>query len=768
MRSWLTTILVTLPLLVPGCRTSGTVTPIVGEGPGTGPGTGVGKPIGDPLTAYYAGPAHTFTARPHPAHTRPLPPPPPDGRSLPKMVDRISQCYSLPRPEPKPITTTPRPVTKKKVATKPSKSSGYVAYGSGNVGSAGASGGGTGSGYGRGSGAGGGGSASDGSYVPYTRTPTPTPTRTDSSLSTKYKSTDAAPSGGVAGGMVSGDTAVSSRPTRVAQAEPPPAAAEATATRESNVSKKEARKDRRERREAERQAAKRPASPAAESAAYEPMGGADIATEEDYDGEPMIAERPLPGDEYSDWGQATYLSNDDTMSLSSAQRIIYAIDRYLPLPADHIRPHELLNYFSFNTVPVAETDDFSVLAEIAPNAEKQGIYDLSLAVRGKAMDVRTRRNAALTYVIDRSGSMSDEGRMNYLKQGMHRMASELKTGDIINMVVFDHEVCTPLENFVVGRDNPAVLTKAIDAMKPRGSTDLYSGLSQGYTLADRSYQPTYNNRVMLITDALANTGVTDTRAISMVGKYYDERRIRLSGVGVGTEFNDELLDRLTEKGKGAYVFLGSEAEVDAVFGPRFISLLETTALDVHFQLHLPPSMRMNVFYGEEASAVKEEVQAIHYFANTSQLFFSEVMARGGKMRPQDSIMLTIEYEDPETGVETMEEVAWNLGEIQKDSANIHKARLLMDFVEGLQSLASRPPPPGYRTYAGGWNDYGGWQICDEVSNHLERQAQSLASDSEATRVRGLWAKFCARYDRPSQPASQPVEAQPQGWPSAKG
>lgn len=794
MRSWLTTILVTIPLLVPGCRTTGTVTPIVGDGPGTGPGPGTGKPIGDPLTAYYAGPAHTFTARPHPAHTRPLPPPPPDPRSLPKMVDRIGQCYSLPRPEPKPVTATPKP--KKKVATKTSKSSGYVAYGSGSSGTIGTGntgaigkggGGGTGSGYGRGSGSG----ASNGSNVPYKSTRP----SSSSSLDTRYKNEapPAEPSprpqggvaGGVPGGVVGGSLGGASAgdagpaPGRVAQAPastgrdftstveesraPPPAADSVASSK-----KKESRKDRRERKSAERQAAKSAPMAEAESAAYEPMGGADEAdlAYDDHDDPPAIA--ALPGDEYSDWGQATYLSNDDTMSLSSAQRIIYAIDRYLPLPATHIRPHELLNYFSFNTVPVAETDDFSVLAEIAPNPEKAGIYDLALAIRGKAMDVRTRRNAALTFVIDRSGSMSDEGRMNYLKQGLHRMASELKTGDLINMVVFDHDVCTPLENFVVGRDNPAVLTKAIDAMKPRGSTDLYSGLSQGYSLADRSYQPTYNNRVMIVTDALANTGVTDTRAIAMVGKYYDERRIRLSGVGVGTEFNDELLDRLTEKGKGAYVFLGSEAEVDAVFGPRFISLLETTALDVHYQLHLPPSLRMNVFYGEEASAVKEEVQAIHYFANTQQLFFSELMARGGKLRTQDSVMLTIEYEDPETGVETMEEIAWNLGEIQKASANINKARMLMSFVEGLQGLASRPPPPGYRTYAGGWNDYGGWQICEEVSDLLGRQAQGLEGDSEVTRVRGLWAKFCSRYDRPQQPVSQPVESSPQGWPSAKG
>ena len=44
-----------------------------------------------------------------------------------------------------------------------------------------------------------------------------------------------------------------------------------------------------------------------------------------------------------------------------------------------------------------------------------------------------------------------------------------------------------------------------------------------------------------------------------MSRFYDSRRIRLSGVGVGSSFNDYLLDRLTERGKGAYVFLGSDA-----------------------------------------------------------------------------------------------------------------------------------------------------------------------------------------------------------------
>jgi hypothetical protein len=334
-------------------------------------------------------------------------------------------------------------------------------------------------------------------------------------------------------------------------------------------------------------------------------------------------------------------------------------------------------------------------------------------------------------------------------------------------VLFDHQLCSPVENFVVGRDHHRDLERVINALEPRGSTDLHLGLTEGYRIADKTYRGNYSNRVVLITDALTNTGVVDQEMISTISKYYDARRIRLSGVGVGRDFNDALLDRLTEKGKGAYVFLGSEAEVDAVFGPRFISLIETTALDVHFKLHLPPSLRMNVFYGEESSTVKEDVQEIHYFANTSQLFLSDLMVRGGKPRSQDWVMMSIEYEDPETGKEREEEYAFNLGDIAGVSHNVQKARLIMTFIDMLAKMAARPVSRDrYRSTAGSWQDPDGWTLCQDGGEALTHLAQDMVDDGEVQRVLELWTKYCARYERPRQPVKRQIIPGDDNWPGA--
>jgi Ca-activated chloride channel homolog len=536
----------------------------------------------------------------------------------------------------------------------------------------------------------------------------------------------------------------------------------------ASKAKRDARRSRREAKRAYDEAL-------ATSSAEPPMGTAEQPA--------AIAIEPLvwpPAEE--GWGAATFLSNDDTMSLSSAQRVLFAIDQHLPLPPQHVRPHELLNYFSFATSPVPEGHDFSVHAEIAPSRRQPGLQTLGLSIAGRPVGREGRRNAVLTLVVDRSGSMKAEGRMEYLKRGLLRMVRELKDGDVVHVIAFDQRVCNPLRNFVVGRDDIAVLTKTIHAIEPAGSTNLHAGLELGYQLADASYQPTHTNRVVLVTDALANTGVTDAHTMAMVSDWYDARRIRLSGVGVGREFDDALLDRLTEKGRGAYVFLGSEAEVDAVFGDRFSSLVETIANDVHFRLHLPPSLRIEAFHGEEASTSKQEVQAVHFFADTSQLLLADLEPWQGTLRPQDEIMLEIEYQHPDSGQIRIEDHVRGLGQIggqiggqlgaqredraegSEAAANVRKAEVIMHFIEAIERQAHRGAPQGWRARPGAWQDAAALEDCSQTRAELQELAAG-SRDAEVARVLTLWDGYCARFE--GSAAGRPGRKGDGGWPGAQ-
>ncbi len=422
-----------------------------------------------------------------------------------------------------------------------------------------------------------------------------------------------------------------------------------------------------------------------------------------------------------DFGAVTYLSNDDSMSLASAQRLLWAVQKRGPVKTSEVRPHEFLNYFSFDTAEVQRGDTFSVMA----SAEEIGDGKLTMAFAVKGA-TPPRQPLDLTIVLDRSGSMSAEGRMDYLKRGLDKMTGQLERGDRVDVVLFDDTVCTPLEDYVVGRDDPSLLTDVISQLQPRGSTDLDAGLREGYRIANaRPDDDDRNRRMLLISDALLNTGEIDPDVVSEVGKAYDTAGIRLSAVGVGREFNDKVLDMLSEKGKGAYVYLGSEAVVDRIFGPGFGSLTQTIAHDVHFALDLPDSLAIERFYGEESSTNKADVQAIHYYADTTQLFLQDLAMRDGRPVSSDPVTLTVEWTDPASGRAKTQTFRTSVGKLlAADSRNLHKGQALMAWTDMIleRSMGGSPCGGPYQTWA--------------------ERVENLGPDAEIAWLDGLTAPLC--------------------------
>jgi len=440
------------------------------------------------------------------------------------------------------------------------------------------------------------------------------------------------------------------------------------------------------------------------------------ASEDEYD--PGFA-RPMKP--VVDWGATVYLSNDDSMSLASAQRMLWAVDQGRSFSTAEIRPHELLNYFSFDTVPVEDSDLFSVLGSAEAHGDELSV---ALAVQGA---MPPRQPLDLSLVIDRSGSMRAEGRMEYVKKGLLQMTEQLRDGDRIDLTLFDSRVCSPVQNYVVGRDDPSVLTDAIHAINPRGSTDLDGGLREGYriqTARDAADVHHRNRRILLLTDAFLNTGNVDQNLVSEIGRRFEEDGIRVTGVGVGREFNDKMLDLITEKGKGAYVYLGSEAVVNRVFGSGFDSLVQTIAHDVQFSIDLPDSLAMEKFYGEEASTNPEDVQPINYYAGTSQVFLQDLKIRSGGVVKSDPITFKIAYREADTGEPAEQIFHTTVGDLlEGDTHNLNKAQALMKWTDLLTAKAM------------------GDRSCSGLREY-RRAASQVQGDAEIAYVSSLTGKLC--------------------------
>ncbi len=438
-----------------------------------------------------------------------------------------------------------------------------------------------------------------------------------------------------------------------------------------------------------------------------------------------------------DWGGTTYLSNDDSMSLASAQRLLWAVQNRGPVKTSEVRPHELLNYFSFDTSPVADGDVFSVSASAEQTADRT--LSMALAIKGMTPE---RQPLDMTLVLDRSGSMDAEGRMDYLKRGLTKMTDQLQRGDRVDIVLFDDTVCSPLENYVVGRDDPSLLADVIEDLQPRGSTDLNAGLREGYRVAKAHGEVDgRNRRMLLISDALLNTGEVNTDVVSEIGKSYESAGIRLSAVGVGRDFNDKVLDQLSEKGKGAYVYLGSEAVVDRIFGAGFDSLVQTVAHDVHFSLDLPPSLAIEKFYGEESSTRKEDVQPINYYAGTTQLFVQDLKMSGTRPVRGEAVKVTAEWSDVNTGAARTQTFTASVADLlDADPRNLHKGRALLAWSDMImtRSLGGDPCGAPYST----WSE----------------RVDTLGEDAEVAWLDSLTSPLCGQ--RPTTPKTVAVRGVP--------
>ncbi len=420
------------------------------------------------------------------------------------------------------------------------------------------------------------------------------------------------------------------------------------------------------------------------------------------------------------WGDEIHLSNDDSMSLASAQRLLWAAEKGSMIRSNEVRPHELLNYFHFDTQAPTEGQLFGVKGSAV--ADEKGKITLAFAVAGA---IPVRRPLDLTLVLDRSGSMRDEGRMDYLKRGLLKMREQLVEGDRVDMVLFDTEVCTPLENYVVGRDDPALLTDAINALEPRGGTDVDIGLKEGYAIAGAQAPSDRNRRMLLITDALLNTGDVNPDTVTQIGKAYDESGIRLSGIGVGRQFNDSFLDKLTEKGRGPYVYLGSEAVVDRVFGSSFVSLTQSLAEDVRFSIDLPESLAMARFYGEEASTVEADIQPIHYQAGTTQLFLQDLKVRDTGISKADPLSFRIRWKEPGSTEERSQIWTSTLGELLgAEPRSIYKARAIMAWSD---MAMSRP----LRT-----------ESCTNLWTNFQNRTTVAGEDAELAYLSTLTGRLC--------------------------
>ncbi len=231
----------------------------------------------------------------------------------------------------------------------------------------------------------------------------------------------------------------------------------------------------------------------------------------------------------------------------------------------------------------------------------------------------------ISLVIDKSGSMSSDNRMHYAREAAKEFVRQLRPQDRISIVAFDHSINTILPSQLVGT-NPSNILQTIDRIQPGGSTNLNDGLLMGYRQVHNYYQNRQSNRVIMLTDALTNTGQINPSAIVQNSKRYtDNMDIDITVIGVGVQFNNGLSRQITQSAKSSIHFINHAKDIQKVFIKELQSLLYPLAKNVNLDIILPNGITVEKIYGYE-NAIKPLAKASTlepvYYSNPNQLSLS--------------------------------------------------------------------------------------------------------------------------------------------------
>lgn len=201
----------------------------------------------------------------------------------------------------------------------------------------------------------------------------------------------------------------------------------------------------------------------------------------------------------------------------------------------------------------------------------------------------------LVLVIDKSGSMADGDKMSRVKEGLRTMVTRLRPDDVVSIVGFDSDAQVQYAANRIG--NGDGLRYAIDCLAPGGSTNLQSGLMLGYAEAKRHFRSGATNRVILLTDGIANTGVVDPARIAAQSSEFNGQGIDLSTIGVGLDLNNDLLRTLARSGRGLYHFISDYKDINKVFVNEVQSLVSSVAKKVEVRIEHGPNLQVQKIYG---------------------------------------------------------------------------------------------------------------------------------------------------------------------------
>ena len=249
-----------------------------------------------------------------------------------------------------------------------------------------------------------------------------------------------------------------------------------------------------------------------------------------------------------------------------------------------IRTEEFLNYFTFDYAEPTGDETVAINAETGPCPWNEEHRLLRLGLKGKSLADNDIPPANFIFLIDNSGSMYGEDRIDLVQSGLCKLVDNLRPDDRVAIITYGGHVKMLLESTLAKNAN--TIKKVIKSISADGSTPGGAAMKMAYDEAVAHYSASSNNRIIMCTDGDFNVGVSSTdELVEMVESYLDKGiYLSIMGFGLGN-FQDSRMENMAAHGNGTYNYIDSEEEMMKVFvaeRSNFYSVANDTKCQITF------------------------------------------------------------------------------------------------------------------------------------------------------------------------------------------
>lgn len=260
---------------------------------------------------------------------------------------------------------------------------------------------------------------------------------------------------------------------------------------------------------------------------------------------------------------------------------------------------------------------------LLPAGEKTISYLKVGVTGGERPDADERAPINVSIVLDRSGSMSG-AKIERAREAAKMAVGRLRADDTVSIVTYDDvvQVLVPSTKLT----QTSAVYEAIDGIRPGGSTALFAGVSKGAEELRKFKRPDVVNRLILLSDGLANVGPQSPRELGELGASLAGERISVTTIGLGTGYNEDLMNQLALNSDGTHSFVETPGELAQVFDQELGDLLSVVAQNLSIEVELAEGIRPVRSLGRDAEISGQSVRVSfnQLFAKQEKFLLLEV------------------------------------------------------------------------------------------------------------------------------------------------